>query len=259
MALTAFSNELSDAWRVFRSQWRTAVKIAVVPVVPLLLTVPFLIERAILLTSGETTVPLPTSFLTVAVGLLGVAGFIVVSFVSKAALTVAFYRSPRLDVRRSLALGLQRFPAFFTTELLVAILIGITMLLPLSFLAWYDIVRRLAISDFSTLVATDAVILLGTLALFLPAILLAVWLEFAALAVAVGDANGPVAALQRSVHLVRGRAVRLLKRLAGWVALSLVLTIAVAPLPIANWLTPFLLTLYGTAFLVVLYKELRGS
>jgi uncharacterized membrane-anchored protein YitT (DUF2179 family) len=245
-----------SAWQLFRAQWKTAVKIAVVPIVPLLFVFPFAVERAMLFVKSSSIQSI--SLFTTIVGLLGLLAFFVVSFIAKAALYTAFVKGPRVGARHALVHGTRRFFHVFWTDVLIAILMAVALLPLFLTLGWYTVSQRATIHDPSTLAATDALLLIIALFLTIPACVLAVAFLFSPLLAAVGESPGGIPALQQSFMIVRGQGRPILWRLVGWTLLSVAVSLIVSPLPIARWLVPFLLAIYGTAFLVVVYRELRG-
>jgi hypothetical protein len=258
LKLTTFTHQVQTSWRLFAARWRTAVKLALLPLVPLLFGVPFLLERSALLGSGGFgPADVRASPLTTTVALLAVAAYAVVSLALKAGLFIALEAPTDIGARRALQRGFRRFFPFLWTELLTALLVAIAVLPTLLLHTWYTTVFRPEVTGLVVRAVTDALAVVGILALFFPALALAVSLAFGSLATAIGEAGAGVVALQWSARVVRGQFAGVWKRLVGWSVLTLVLAAAVSPLPIARWLVPFLLTILSFTFLVTVYKDLR--
>lgn len=256
--LTPFSHELSVAWRLLAARWQTAVKLALIPLLPLVLLLPLLAEQSVSLTSEglrALNIRAASPFMA-GVALIGVIISLIFSIGTRAALFGLLAGPRETDVRKLLKAGFRRFFPFVFTELLVAIILIASFLPLMGFSFWYMNIGRAAASASVLLPAMETFAFAFTLALFVPPFILAVWFAFASLATAIGDARGGIAALEWSAGLVRGRWTRIMKRLAAWAVLSIVLSAAVSPLPVASWLIPLLLTLVGSAFLLAVYKEL---
>lgn len=252
----AFSMEVRGAWNLFAPRWLDAVLIALTPLIPLLLLIPYIAERLFLRLNGAGGVP---SSLPAALGLIGVFAAAVVSVIAKAALFILFRSPTRVRAADAIREGTRRFLPFLWTEALLSLLIAVALLPVALLVAWYSVLGRPRMTtDPASLFLADTATALGVLVLFLPALALSVWFAFAPIAAAVRDARGGVEALGVSAGMVRGAFWPLVGRLLAWTVLVLVISAVVSPLPIANWLIPFLLTLLGGAFLIVLYREFRG-
>jgi hypothetical protein len=258
MALTPFSNEVAGAWRIFRAHWRTAVQLTLLALVSLLFFLPFVVERAAFLSGGPDTATLPNSAFSTLLGLVAVVVFLLLSMTAKAGIFIAFMKRGSMTMKVAFRGGLRILPSFLGTELLVAFLLAVSLLPAAGLALWYftmGVTMPLA-NPFQT--TADLVSSIVMILFLVPAIALSMWLAFAPLAAAVGDARGGIPALRYSVDLVRGRAWRVLKRIFVWIIFSNALTLSVSPLPIAKVVVPFVLSLLGAAYLVVVYKELRG-
>lgn len=257
--LTPFSRELQSAWALFRGRFRTAVLLSLLPLIPLLFLLPFLLEVSVLAASGEDPWATLPSALSAFAGLLALIGFAIVSIPVRAGLYCTFAGSTPPSVRGAFRTGLRRFWPLVLTDILVGLLLVATLALAVVVHAWYGTVGRETSIANGTVVLADLSALIVILLLSLPALVIGVWFAFAPVATALSATSGGFPALQRSVDLLRGRSLPVFGRLLGWAVVSLSITAAVAPLPVAWWLVPFLLTMFGTAFLVVVYRELAGT
>ena len=259
--LTPFHHELLSAWHVFRNRWATVVKLSLLPLVPLLFVLPALIDQSMLPPENAAGLGANhTSQALMLIGMLGLLGSVILSTAAKAGIFITVARRDDLGARRALREGFRRFFPFLFTEILASLLVFLALLPFMFFTLWYTVGGgRTMLGEPLTGEAVGILMFAALLLLLIPGLLFAVWFAFAPLATVVKDAPGGIPALRESFRLVAGHSWDVLARLGGGGLLYLAATIAVSPLPIANWLLPFLLALYGTAFFIVIYRELRGQ
>ncbi len=253
-ALKSFSSELTATWRLVRSRGREAVPIALVPLIPTLLILPYTVEAQALALNGLSDDQ--TSLVSQLLALLGIVGFVGLSLLSMAGLFILF--GTRLSATATLREAARRFIPYFWTELLVAFLVAASMLPTLLLTNWYFGIRALG-GDVVAALTLDTVMAFVTVALSVPALLLAAVLSFAPIAAALRHAEGGFGCLTHSIELVRRHLLPLFKRLFAWVLVGIVITSGSAPLPIASWLLPFLFGIATMAFLVVLSRDLHQA
>lgn len=259
-----FSRELTQAWAVFRARSLTAVKIALLPFAALLLLLPYLVESAALrghaleLPVLDLTLLTP-SLLTTAIAVGSFLAFFLTSILAKAALYHAFSEPTDPGAVRAYALAVRRFPAFFVTTIFAVSLVALSILAALAVFAYYRVSLRPTILADATSAAADTFVILLTLLLLLPSYGVALLVAFAPLIALRRDARGGVQAIAASISLVRGHFWSVAGRFTVWGLLFFALSAIVSPLPVAQWLLPFIAALVSYAFTVVLYEELRGG
>lgn len=253
-ALNSFSSELTATWRLVRSRGREAVPLALVPLIPTLLILPYTLEVQALALSGlsanEATVG------SQIVAFLGILGFIAATILSMAGLFILF--GTRLSATASLREAARRFIPYFWTELLISFLIAVFMLPVFLLTNWYFGIRLLG-EDIVATLTLDSLMSLVIVVLSVPAFVLAAFLSFAPIAAALGQAEGGFGCLSHSMELVRQHKLPVFKRLFAWALAGIVITQASSPLPIASWLAPFLFGIATTAFLIILSRNLQRS
>lgn len=249
--LSPTSHQLLQAWELFRSRWWTAVRVGLIPVIPLIVAL-LLLAR----TTGARTGITPTTSAAVIVFTV----FYVATIPTRAGLFNLFARREHLGVREAFRLGLRRFWPFLWTELLLVFSIVLSLIPLLAFQSWFTAAGRSQVLAASGAMLTNTVALLGVLLLSVPPVLLAVALSFAPLAAALEDGRGGIGALRRSFALVRSPSIfrKVAGRIILWIVLFIVICTAVEPFPFVQWIMPFVMALIGAAFLTVLYQELKA-
>lgn len=252
-SLASFPRELLWSWELFRSRWRTALQVALIPLIPLAASSAFFV--------GYPRLGVDRASTTLAgIGALALGIFYLTTIPSRTALFILFTRRESLTFREAVRAGLRRFWPFLTTELFIILLIGLSLLPLLAFQGWFTSMARPTLLTTAGATAANVAALLGVLLFALPAVLLAVAVSFAPITAAVEETAHGLSALRRSWALLRGGTFRkVLQRLGLWIVLFVVVCTAVEPLPFAQWITPFVMTLIGAAFLTVLYKELKAG
>lgn len=257
LTLAPFPRELLTSWERFRRRWTTVVPLALVPLIPLVFALPFLVELAQLRAAGATGIPSPIS---ATLGIIALVALYLASIPTRAGIFHVYTQEEHVRPRAALRAGLRRFWPFFLTELALVLFLGLALLPPAALSVWYTNVGRATVGTLSTRTLTDVTVALLTLLVSLPVIFLATVFAFAPLDAATNASGGALTALRRSWALVRrpGALWPVFWRLSLWIALFVVICNAVEPLPFAGWLVPFFMTLIGAAFLVTLYTELKN-
>ena len=246
-ALPTFGSLVRTAWDSSRVRLRGLVLLSLLPLPPVLLL--YLVAWRVPSAAGSLVLPIVT-VVTLLVAL-------VLSKVSAVGM-LAYLADPRIQGgRMALRRGWQRFLPYLWTEILVAAIALVVMIPGLLLGGW------LVTSNGATVAtAADAFLFLDVLLVvvvgcaLLPGVLVAVRYAFAPLAVAIGSPPGP-AALALSSTLVAGHYWRIVGLLALWVVVQVAIVRMVSPLPIVNWLVPYLVGIVGVAYFVALFGALR--
>ncbi len=258
-SLSPLTQEFASAWHLFAARWKTIALVGVLPVLPLVLLFPFLIGQ--MAQGGIGVENSGFSPLLAFFGIVGIVGYYVWTIPARGGVFFALAHRADPGVRQAFSAGWKRFWPLLWTELLVVLAIVIAFLPLVFFQAWYSVGIRPALEA----------ALLGNIAdLFaLPVMLLFALLPFAVavvfgyapLATAVGHAPGGFLALSYSQQLVRQPRMfwAVAGRLLLWVLLFVVFCTAMDPLPYANFVVPFIMAMFGAAFLFTIYQELRGK
>ena len=254
--LTSFSNELKKTWQLFQGQWTTAISLSLVPIIPFLLTVPYLVEYAYTYQLYPTQ-NIPLGFTSI-LAIIGIIAFVITAQIVKAGLYILFSRGKGFSARKAFKEGYDRLIPFIYTNILTILAITILLVPSIVLYTWYgNSIRSGLDMGQDGMITIDLFVLIILTILILPAIFFAISLTFAPILVATKAIKGGIPALKASNALVKKRFFPVFYRLLGWGVLYVILTHITSPLPIANWLTPFILTTIGTAFLITMYKELK--
>jgi len=252
-SLTSFSKEISNSWIIFRSRWRTVIILALLPIVPFLFTLPYLVNL-----SQYPASELPplegSTIIMFALALVATIATFILREISKAGIFISMTNKENVGAKKALQLGTQRFPAFLYTEILVIIFVFVTLIPTVLLNYWFVNFGKAFFYPIMNQLVADLLLLVIAIILLIPVFIIGTWLSFAPLISAVTN-NGGLSALTKSVTIIRPITKRVFKRLIAWTILASAVSYMVSPLPIAKWLFPFIILLIGTAFLVTLYKE----
>lgn len=255
--LTKFTQELQTSWSIFLKTWRASFKLVFLPIIPLLFTVPYLIEMASSLQYGQLPTLTGSTIYSFILALVGVIAFLMLSEIIRASLFV-IYTNNETGARKALQIGTKLFPKFLYTDVLSFLYLLVAMV-PLFILIFWMINggREMIYGIFNPILG-DVVLLIALIIFLAPPLILAIWLSFTQIIVATGKSSG-IRALTHSTTLIRPIFKGILKRIVIWLIVYVVISYMVSPLPIAYWLIPLILKLIGAAFLVVLYQEASGA
>lgn len=236
-ALPSFGDLLRTAWRLVQPRLRGLIILSLIPALPVFfLSFPRVVQ---------SRVPLELALL------LFIVAF-VLTVVTRAGM-FAYLGDPQIHGgRMALRRGWEIFAPYIWTEILVAVVVVVALLPGLLVGGWMLTASGQGALSSGTAALTAVV----AVALLLPGIGAAVWYAFAPLAVAVGSKGGP-AALALSSKLVRGHFWPVVARLLLWVIIQAAIARVVSPLPVLNWLVPYLVSLLGLAYFMALYQALR--
>lgn len=237
---------LRDAWALFRARWSGLVVLTILPLAPLILLLPFLAHLNIAEKTGA--VAQPGFAFSPLLTLLALVALILAGVVSVATFAAMFIYLAMPSVRTwqaALRLAWRQWFPFVWTQILASVFIALGLVL----------LRILYVNLQSW--GGPAIVLAAIvgIAVTVVGIVLAVWFTFAGLLAAIGAASG-FRALRGSMEIVHGRFWPVLGLLLAWMVIDVIASRIVAPLPIANWVVPAFLTMFGTAYLVALYQRL---
>jgi len=255
--LRKFTRELRISLGIFHRTWRASFKLVFLPIIPLLFTIPYLIELTNSLRYNEIPALTGTTIYTFLLALVGTIAFLMLLEIVRASLFI-IYDNNKVGARKALQLATRRFPRFLYTDILSFVFLLVAMIPLLILVFWTNNGGREIMYSASNQIIGDIVLLIVFAIFAIPPFILAIWLSFAQIIVAVRKYSG-FRALTYSTTLIRPILKSILKRLVAWIFIYVVVSYIVSPLPIASWFIPLVLKLVGAAFLVVLYKEASGS
>lgn len=257
MALTSFSNEIKISWQAFANRWRTVIILSLLPIIPFLFTVPYLVELSQY--QANELPPLEGTTVTLfAIAFVAAISTFILREISKAGIFVSLSEKENLGAKKSLQIGTKRFPAFLYTEILVVIFVFVSLIPAILVNYWFVNFGKAFFYPIMNQLVADILALLVVMILLIPAFIVGTWLSFASL-ISATSLTGGFTALTKSVTIVRPVTKRIFKRLLGWIILASVASYVVSPLPVARWLVPFIILLVGTAFSVTVYKEASSN
>lgn len=256
--LLPFHIQLGNAWRLFLHRWGSAVVIHAFMMVPSLLMYPLVTEYLAAVQAGTDPVAVLQSSMYGSMFVVGFVLLILLGVLTTSALMIVFAAQEKISLFTAVASAVRRYiPVLYTSVLSALAVIG--ALVPayaLNYL-YYAYARTGLTLDASGIAALDIVVLIAIVALLIPAAIIAVWVMYAPLAVALKATSAGFTALLHSKHVVHHHVWQVLWRMLGAVLLFQIIGVSVRSLPFASFFVPFILTLVVTAFFVELYKELH--
>jgi hypothetical protein len=254
-----FFLEVTSAWKLVSSRWKTLLKLVVVPLVPFALTIPYIMELLNSIQYGELPALQGATIFNFVIAFIAGVAFFVAGIITKASILHTLSQPKDLGARVALNKGSNIFFHFLWTEIIVSVYLAFSYLPFAILIFWYENTGATWFASiFDPILASIILGLLGIIFL-LPLIMAVIWLSFASLITVTGDAKAGLDSLTYSTTIIRKNFWLVTLRLIGWVIFSYILTQAVQPLPYMRWIIPFLLMLTGAAFVVVLYKDARGT
>lgn len=256
--LLPFHTQVANAWRIFLHRWGSAVLIQLLMLVPGVLMYPLVIEY---LNAIQNNIDPMTVFQTTVYGTTFVWGFGLLLFIgvlTTTALMILFAAGEKISFMTALTSAVKRYIPVLYTSILSAIAIIGALLPAYALNYWYYVAARTGLTlDGNGIVALDAVMLIALVALFIPAVILVVWLMYAPLLTALNTSPAGFTALVHSKRLVHGHVWQILWRIIGAGILFQVINISVQSLSLASFLIPFVMGIIAIAFFVEIYKELH--
>ena len=256
--LLPFHTQIANAWKTFIHRWGSALIIQLPMVVPGVLMYPLIVEYLIALEAGTDPAIV---FQTTVYGTMFLWGFILlllVGVLTTTSLMILFAAQDKISFMTAITSAVKRYIPVLYTSILSAIAIIGALLPAYALNYWYYVAARTGLTlDGNGIVALDAVIAIALVALLIPAAIVAVWLMYAPLLVAVKVSLAGFTALKDSKNLVHGHLWQVLWRIIGAIIVFQVISISVQSLYLASFLIPFVLAIVAIAFFVEIYKELR--
>lgn len=227
-------------------------------IVPGILMYPLIVEYIAALEMGTDPMVVFQTTVYGATFVWGFALLLLIGVLTTTAQMILFAAQDKISFMTALASAVKRYIAVLYTSIVSAITV-IGALVPAYLLNyWYYVAARAGLPiDGNGIIALDAVIMIAVVALLIPAAIVAVWLMYAPLLVAVKASPAGFTALKDSKNLVHGHLWQVLWRIIGAVILFQIIGASVQTLPVASLLVPFILAIVAIAFFVELYKELK--
>lgn len=255
--LPTFFDQLSRAWKLFLDRWGVAVVLELLMMIPAMLMIPLVIEYISALEQGvDTNLVLANSAYS-GEFLFGFFGSIFFGILGMTAMMIAFASKKKISLLVALTEGVKRYIPVLYTSILAGLLVAVSFIPEQLLNYWYAAVRSSLPVSGAGLSALDIVVFVALVALMIPALIVAIWVMYAPLAVALREVSGGFSALMFSKEIVHKHIWSLAWRIVGALILFEVISISVNTLPLASVLVPFLLMILTIAFFVELYKELR--
>jgi len=255
--LTKFNQEIRASWGIFRRTWRTSFKIVFLPLLPLLFTIPYLIELSASLQYNEIPTLKGATVVSFLLAVIGLIAFFMLLEIVRIALFVVFTDN-KIGARKALQLGTKRFPVFLYTDIVSFVYLVFASIPLFVLIFWTNNGGKELMHTIFNPIIGDIMLVIAFVIFAIPLFVIAIWLSFTQVIVAVGKYTG-FHALTYSTTLVRPIFKQITKRLIAWLIIYVVISQIVSPLPIAYWLIPLILKLVGVALLVVLYEEASGT
>lgn len=255
---STFTEQVSSAFRLLRFHKVTAIKLALLPLVPFAFTLPYLIDLANYNQYNLTPSLQGVTLVFFVVALIAAITFLILCEIVKAGLYAVFSTTKAIGARKALQIGTQRFPAFLFTEIILAVFVFVSLIPVLILNFWSGVLGTEMLAQFMPLAVAELLVLIVAIIFLIPVFIIGIWLSFAQLLASIDNKMG-LTALTHSVTLIRPNFKPIALRLVGWTVFVLVASYIVQPLPLAYWLVPAILMLLGVAFLVVLYQETIGQ
>jgi hypothetical protein len=190
--------------------------------------------------------------------LIGFFATIFFGVLSMTAMIIVFASKKKLTLLTALTSAVHQYIPVLYTSFLAGLVVAISFIPAHLLRYWYLAVQETLPVTGSGLIALDLIVLIAIVALMIPACIVAIWVMYAPLAVALKETPSGMTALMFSKAVVHNHVWSLLWRVIGFVVVFNVLTISFSALPLAGAIVPFILTMLAIAFFVDLYKELRS-
>ncbi len=260
VTLLPFHTQIANAWGTFIHRWGSAVIIQALMIVPGLLMVPLIVEYATAVEQGIDPTFVYQNSLYGGAFIWGFFLLLLLGLLTSTALMILFAAQEKISFMTALTSAVKRYIPVLYTSLVSAIAV-IGALVPAYLLNyWYTVSARAGLPlDGSGIVALDSIILIAVVALLIPTAIVAVWVMYAPLLVALKAAPAGFAAIMHARHMVHKHIWHILWRMIGAVILFQIISVSLQSLYPISLIAPFILALVATAFFIEIYKELRDG
>ena len=260
ITLYPFHTQLQNAWKLFLSRWGSAVVIQLLLLIPAVFMYPFVNKYLAVVSSGLNPSAIFTASPEVTLFLFGFVTLILTGAFISAATGILFAVKEKISLGKVIVSTLSTYIPMLYTSLLAGLAVIISLIPALLLNYWYGVfaLGGAPVTE-SGLLAVDAIVLIAVVALLIPAAIVATWVMYAPLAVALKASPAGFTALMHTKHLVRHHVWQLIWRMVGSMILFQVVSASVSTLQYASYMVPFVLSIIIMAFFVEIYKELQEA
>jgi len=258
ITLYPFHTQLQNAWKLFLSRWGNAVVIQLLTLIPGVLIYPLVSEYLVAVQNGDNTSALFANSPNGPLFLLGFLFLILIGIFVASATGILFAVRDKISLGKVFASTFSTYIPVLYTSILAGLAVLISLIPALALNYWYGVFALGgSVVSGSGLVAVEAIVLIAIVALLIPAMIVAVWVMYAPLAVALKASPAGFTAIMHAKHLVRHHVWQLAWRVVGTIVLFQIISGTVSTLMYASYLVPFVLSIIIFAFFVEVYKELQ--
>lgn len=258
ITLYPFHTQLANAWKLFLSRWGSAVVLQLLILVPAVFMYPMMNEYLAAVASGANIDAVFATSPNAPLFLLGFLFLILVGAFIAAATGILFAVREKISLSKVITSTFSTYLGVLYTSILAGLAVIVSLVPALLLNYWYGVFAQSgAPVTEGGLLAVDAIVLIAIVALLIPAVIVASWVMYAPLAVALKAAPAGVTAIMYTKHLVRHHVWQLVWRMVGAMALFQIVSASVSTLVYASYIVPFVLSIIIMAFFVEIYKELQ--
>lgn len=258
--LLPFFTQLQNAWKLFLSRWGTAVVLQLLTLIPGILMYPLVSEYVRANVNGENVNAVFQNSVYVTQFLVGFVLLMLVSVFVASATGVLFAARKKVSLGALFTSTVRTYIPVLYTTIFSGLAVLLSLVPAMALYYWYTAFSRggEAVS-FSEGVAVDAIVFVAIIALIIPAAIIATYVMYAPLAVALKVTPAGFTAIMHTKNVVAHHVWQLVWRIVGSIALFQIVSASVSMLPYASFLVPFVVSLVILAFFVELYKELQEA
>lgn len=258
--LLPFSTQLTNGWKLFVSRWGVAVVLQLFTLIPGIFMYPLVSEYVRANANGGNVNAVFQNSVFVTQFLIGFVLLLLISVYVASATGVLFATRKKLSLWVLLVSTMRTYIPVLYTSILASLAVLISLIPAMALSYWYAAFARGGSPvDGSAVVAVDAIVLIAIVALLIPAAIVATYVIYAPLAVALKATSAGFTAIMHTMHLVKHHVWGLVWRICGSIFLFQIVSESVRSLSYASYLVPFVLSIVILAFFVEIYKELREA
>jgi len=258
--LLPFHTQLSSAWKLFLNRWGSAALLQLLHLIPGVLLLPFTSEYILAVQNGINPVYVFANSSNVPLFLVGFVLLILTGVFVTSATGILFAAKKKISFGVTFVSAVSRYIPVLYTSVLSALVVTISLIPALALNYWYMMFAQAgAPLDLGGIAAVDAIVLIAVVALLIPAVIVATWVMYAPLVVALKAAPAGFTAIMFAKEAVHHHVWQIVWRMIGSMALFRIVSESVESLSYASYIVPFALSIIIIAFFVELYKELQGG
>jgi hypothetical protein len=256
--LLPFHTQLANAWKLFLSRWGSAVTLQLLTLIPGVFMYPLVNEYLDAVANNVDTASVFQHSPYVFQFVLGFVLLMLIGVFVAAATGVLFAAKKNVSLGVVFASTVSTYIPVLYTSILSGLAVMISLIPALAMNYWYNVFARggSAVTG-NAVLAVDAIVLIAIVALLIPAAIIATWVMYAPLAVALKTAPAGFTAIMHTKQLVAHHVWQLIWRMVGAMVLFQIVSASVSTLSYASYLVPFVLSIIIFAFFVEIYKELQ--